>query len=139
MSEYDLKKIAIGIIILVVILGLIVWGVFFVVSKFNEDVWVKDSKGLWIMHGKPSSIPLEAKDQLDAIECASDLYASASLQNVSFNSQCLGTCGNYSVDIVNVPRIALDDLSENQCGDYLSKKTTHFIELNSRGNIVRII
>jgi predicted permease len=137
-SQYDYRKIAVGILVLIVILGLLVYGVIFIVSKFKEDDWIKDSRGLYLMHGNSSSTPTYVIEQQEAISCASSLYASASIANMSFNSQCLGTCGNYSIDIVNVPRISEDNLAENQCADYLLKKTTHFIELNKQGNIVRI-
>ncbi len=55
------------------------------------------------------------------------------------NSQCLGTCGDYAVDIVHVPRTEGDNLIENQCEDYKTGKVNHFIELDKNGEIVRIV
>jgi hypothetical protein len=60
------------------------------------------------------------------------------MSKVNITSQCLGTCGDYSVDIVNVPRSQYDDLEENQCSNYLVGKIKHLIELNPRGQIVKI-
>jgi len=111
----------------------------FIFLRMNEDAWIKDSKGVWTLHGNPSNTPVEVKEQQDAISCASSLYAAGSLNDINFDSQCIGTCGDYSVDIVNVPRTNVDDLSENQCSDYISGKTKHFIELNHNGGITRIV
>ena len=98
----------------------------------------RDSNGIWTPHGKPSNIPENIIDS-NTLECALNLYQSAYTMNMQFNSQCLGTCGNYSIDIVNVPRKSEDNLPENQCADYKNKITNHFIELDKKGNIIRII
>jgi hypothetical protein len=126
------------VFVVIIFLVLVVLG-FFILFRFFEDSWIKDSRGVWIMHGNPSNRSLEIQEQQNAIVCAGELYALDSLKNVSFDSQCLGTCKDYSIDVVHVPRIAADDLIENQCADYLAKKTNHFIELNKDGNIVRIL
>jgi len=74
-----------------------------------------------------------------AFLCAKGLYQYSKDNGVKFDSQCLGICGNYSVDIVHVPRTEEDNLTENQCTDYASGKTNHFIELDEDGNIVRLV
>ena len=128
------KSILVGIIILVLLAILLIF------LRGNEDNWIKDSKGIWIKHGNPASTPLEVKEQQDAISCASELYVFESLRDVNFISQCLGTCGNYAVDFVNVPRIVEDNQIENQCEGYLNGTSHHFIELNNKdGTIVRIV
>ncbi|GBE19529.1 hypothetical protein BMS3Abin17_00253 [archaeon BMS3Abin17] len=58
---------------------------------------------------------------------------------MEFSSQCLGSVGDYAVDIVHVPRNDEDNLVENQCEDFRSGKVTHFIELDKEGNIARIV
>ena len=58
---------------------------------------------------------------------------------MNFSNQCLGTCENYAVDIVHVPRIEDDNKIENQCLEYREGKIKHFIELDRDGNIVRIV
>ena len=74
---------------------------------------------------------------------AVDLYNVKKAQGVDFDSQCLGILkgvqGNYVVDIVHVPRSAEDNLPENQCEAYRNGTATHFIELDKKGNIVRIV
>jgi len=108
----------------------------FLILRGNEDSWIKDSRGVWVKHGNPSQTPDYVAEQQQHISCA---QAKFSEFKEEFNSQCLGSCGNYSVDIVNVPRITADDLTENQCPEYLNKETNSFIELDKNGNIVRIV
>jgi hypothetical protein len=101
----------------------------------NEDSWIKDSRGVWIKHGNPSQMPDYVQTQQNIISCALNLY---NIQNETmvFSSQCLGTCENYAVDIVHVPRTDEDNQPENQCEDYRSGKVNHFIELDKEGDIV---
>jgi len=124
------KWIIIGIVAALIILVFVLRG--------NEDDWIKDSRGVYVEHGKPAGIPSYVLEQKEAINCASSLYDGEKVKGAIFNSQCLGRCGNYSVDIVHVPRIAEDNLAENQCLDFMEKKTSHFIELDNNGNVVRI-
>lgn len=127
---------------IILILTLIIFLALVLVSflRFNseEDSWIKDSNGLWIKHGNPSTTPENVQAQLDAISCASELYALANINNLEFSSQCLGKCSSYSIDIVNSPRTEEDNLEENQCNDYKTGVTKNFIELNQQGQIVRI-
>ncbi len=104
----------------------------------GEDSWIQDERGVWIKHGVPSETPDYVLEQQDAISCAIDLYDGAKT-SMEFSSQCLGTCGNYAVDIVHVPRSSEDNLAENQCEAYRSSEITHFIELDKDGNVVRIV
>jgi hypothetical protein len=105
----------------------------------DEDTWIKDEKGIWIEHGNVFAKPDYVKEQEEAIACAKNLYFKAKNNNLDFNSQCLGTCRDYSVDIVNVPRNAEDDKIENQCSDFRNKITPYFIEIDKNGNIVRVV
>jgi hypothetical protein len=120
-----------GAIILIVIFGM------FLILRGNEDSWIKNSMGVYIKHGNPSKTPIYVKEQQDAINCAKDLYSQAKNNGIVFNSQCLGACSNYSVDIVHVPRNPEDDKLINQCKDY-PRVTPDFIELDSNGVIVRV-
>jgi len=104
----------------------------------NEDSWIKDEKGVWVKHGNPSEIPSYVSEQQEAINCALNLYENNKTK-MNFFSQCLGTCGNYAVDIVHVPRTSDDNLLENQCQDYRLGRVSHFIELDKDGEIVRIV
>lgn len=104
----------------------------------GEDNWIKDSKGVYVKHGNPSSVPEKVKGQQDAIECANKKYVFYS-DKIDFNSQCLGTCGDYAVDIVNVPRTMEDNKAENQCTEFRVGSVNKFIELDKNGEIVRVV
>ena len=43
----------------------------------------------------------------------------------------------WVLDIAHNPRIAIDDLSENQCPSFREGKSVHFVELDSKGNLIR--
>lgn len=122
-----------GIILL--LMGVVLFIRFFFME---EDSWIKDPRGVWVKHGNPAETPDYVSEQKTMILCAMDIYAQLSSNGVSFSSQCIGACGNYSVDIVNVPRTAEDDKIENQCAEYLQGETNQFIELDSHGNVIRI-
>jgi hypothetical protein len=122
-----------------IIIILIIAAIFICLRVLNngEDGWIKDSSGNWVRHGHPEGIPDFVIDS-ETVKCVINLYQSAYTMKMNFNSQCLGTCGNYSVDIVNVPRNSDDNLLENQCSDYKNNLTTNFIEIDKQGNIIRI-
>lgn len=134
-KKFKIKK---SFLILGIILLLI--GAVFLIKFFTgeEDSWIQDSRGVWVKHGNPAETPGYVSEQKTMILCAMDIYAQLSSNGVSFSSQCIGACGNYSVDIVNVPRTAEDDKIENQCEEYLNGETNQFIEMDSKGEIVRI-
>ena len=111
----------------------------FLVFRLQEDSWIKDERGVYVKHGNPSETPDYASIQMEVIECANDLYNNSRDEGLVFGSQCLGTCWDYAVDVVNVPRTAEDNLAENQCADYIEGKASHFVELDSDGNIIRIV
>lgn len=105
----------------------------------REDSWIKDSRGVYVKHGNPSETPAEVAEQLEAIECAGNLYYDWSESGKELRSQCLGKCFDvYAVDFVSVPRSEEDDLAENQCELYRSGFLKKFIEVDSSGKIVRI-
>ncbi|MBU1136647.1 MAG: hypothetical protein ABIG37_00150 [Nanoarchaeota archaeon] len=113
---------------------------FFIIFRFGgEDSWIKNKKGIYIKHGNPSKTPDYVKEQQDAIICAIDLYEKNKEKNITFSSQCLGTCGNFAVDIVHAPKTEKDNLIENQCKEYNEKKVNHFIELDKDSNIIQVV
>lgn len=75
----------------------------------------------------------------DNVVCAHALYVGLARAGVELDSQCLGICGNYSIDLVHVPRRSVDDVPENQCREYRENITVGFIELDRDGNVVRIV
>ena len=67
------------------------------------------------------------------------LYQKAKSQRVDFSSgPCLGTIDGYAIDVSHTPREEIDDLAQNQCPDYNSRKVKHFVELTPFGTIIRI-
>ncbi len=123
---------------LVLAIILIAGGIFLLIRGISgEDSWIKDDKGVYVKHGNPSSTPNNVLEQQEAVECA---YAKYNGLTEGKNSQCLGVCGDYAVDIVHTPRTEEDDLAENQCEAYKSGEVSHFIELSyETGGIVRIV
>lgn len=136
-KKFKIKKcyFIIGIFVLLLI------GAIFLIHFFtirNENSWVKDNRGVWIKNGNPPATPDEVLKQQQIILCSMELYAQIRDQGVNLSSQCLGACGNYSIDIVHVPRTAEDNLAVNQCPEYLNNETSNLIEMDQLGNIVKI-
>ena len=123
------------LIIAIIFVILTIWLFVRFILGGNEDSWIKDEKGIWIKHGNPFETPDYVLEQQEAISCAIEKFENF---NEELNSQCLGTCGNYAVDIVHVPRTSDDNLAENQCSDYNDGKVSQFIELDKYGGIVKI-
>jgi len=121
---------------LVILVIVVILAVVFVILRVKEDTWIKDSRGIWIKHGNPSETPNYILEQQVIINCALGKFDDFTGE---IDSQCLGTCGDYAVDIVHIPRTAEDNLAENQCADFRNGKVSHFIELDKERNIVRIV
>lgn len=130
------KRVLITIIVIVALI--LIWLFVRFIIGGNEDSWIKDSKGMWIKHGVPSQIPDYVQEQQDAAVCALALFQEKKQEGMEFSSQCLGTCGDYAIDVVHVLRTSEDNLKENQCADY-PENVKHFIELDKDGNIFRIV
>jgi hypothetical protein len=110
----------------------------FLLRGSSEDSWIKDERGVYVRHGNPAEIPEQVMIQQNAITCATNLYETARKVPMMFESQCLGTCGDFAVDIVHVPRTADDNLEENQCSAFKTREVHSFVELDKNGEIVRI-
>jgi hypothetical protein len=121
--------------IILIIAAVLIAGLLFL--RGNEDNWITDEKGIYVKHGNPSQVPAYVIEQQEAIICALDLYNKAK-ETTMLESQCLGACGDYAVDIVHVPRVAEDDKEENQCAAFRSGELKHFIELDKEENIARV-
>lgn len=134
------KKVLIPGVIIAVTLIIILIAVF-VFLRGPEDNWIRDANGVWIPHGQPDleNIPPKVLEQQAAIVGAEELYNAIRIDDERYEGDCLGTVGNYSVDMVHVPRTGEDNQAKNQCADYLNKVTPYFIELDKDGNIVRVV
>lgn len=121
------------IIILVIVLAVILF-----IIRSPEDDWIKDERGVWVKHGAPLETPNYVEEQQQIIDCALQLYQDEKDKGIDFSSQCLGTCGDYAVDIVHIPRDETDNLPANQCEAYRKGEVSHFVELDKEGNIVRL-
>jgi hypothetical protein len=128
----------IGISVVIVLMLVLIAGLL-IFLRGNEDSWIKDGRGVWIKHGNPASTPDYVLSQQEAVSCALNLYQEKKNSGMNFSSQCLGTCGNYAVDVVHVPRSEEDNEIENQCTQYRERKVSKFIELDKEGEIVRIM
>lgn len=81
------------------------------------------------------------KSEIDtAINQARYLYGQKKEMGEDFsNGPCLTNAlmPNWVVDIARSPRLAVDDLPENQCPAYLEGRAKHFVELDPDGNLIR--
>jgi hypothetical protein len=130
MKKWMLLLGGIAVLIVIILAGLRLF------AGGGEDNWIVGEKGVYVKHGNPSSVPAYVLEQQEAIICATDLYSKAR-ETTMLESQCLGSCGDYAVDIVSVPRTAEDDKEENQCSDFKAHLVHHFIELDKDGELVR--
>lgn len=124
---------------LIIVLVLVTLIIVLLFIRGNEDTWIKDDKGQFVKHGVPSETPPEVSEQQTAVACAQELYLEKKNSGMQFSSQCLGTCGNFAVDIAHVPRSAEDNLVENQCVDFRNGKVSRFIELDKDGNLIKVV
>ena len=74
------------------------------------------------------------------IEQAQALHREALDRGVDLGpGPCLGIVGgDWAVDVVHVPRSSADERPGNQCEAYRSGQVGHFIELDARGELVRM-
>jgi hypothetical protein len=106
----------------------------FIYLRAEENYWIQDSKGVWIKHGSPLKTPEKVLTQQRIIICAKDLYSKFPKENIS--SQCLGSCDDYAVDLVNNPKIEEDSFEKNLCESIVRGQLTKIIEMDKEGNIL---
>lgn len=76
-----------------------------------------------------------------AVAQAQYLYNKAKDQGVDFkNGPCLSNAliPGWVLDLAHNPREPVDDLPENQCKAYLEGSAKHFVEMDLKGNILRV-
>ncbi len=75
-----------------------------------------------------------------AINQANHLYSQEKAKGRDLSTgPCLSDAllPDWVVDIAHNPRLAVDDLPENQCQAYLEGRAKHFVELDPDGNLIR--
>lgn len=127
----------------IVVLIIVAFAYFYFGDKPAEvarNGWEKDSRGVWAKQGNPAATPDNVLAQQDAITCGERLYrVQKPYGEYKFTSECLGKCGDYAVDVVNVPRNEQDDLQHFECLEYLNGNVKNLIEVDSDGNVVRVL
>jgi hypothetical protein len=81
-------------------------------------------------------------DQERAIEAAMDAYDKAIADGVDMsNGPCIADeledVPGWSVDVAHDPRQEIDNDPANQCPAYRDGRTTHFVELDEDGELIR--
>jgi hypothetical protein len=106
---------------------------------FPDNVWIKDSRGIYVKYGNPIETPLKVIEQQQVIIDALEMFKIKKSAGMKFKSQCIGYIRGYSIDIVNSPRTLEDDLIENQCEDFRTGYAPYLLELSRDGEIIRIV
>lgn len=78
-----------------------------------------------------------------AIEFAKEIYKQKKSKGTDFsNGPCIANpiseLPGWVIDISHNPRQEVDDLPENQCSAFRLGQANHFIELNERGEVIKI-
>ena len=76
----------------------------------------------------------------DPAALAKHAYEQAVRRGVDLSQgPCLGEIKpGWVADIAHQPRIAADDLPQNQCSAYRSGQARHFVELDTQGRVIRV-
>lgn len=75
-----------------------------------------------------------------AIRLAKELYERKKREGVDLaQGPCLSEeiVPDWCVDIAHEPRMAVDNLPQNQCRSYRTGRVHHFVELDPEGNLIR--
>lgn len=113
---------------LVVLYLFVILTTVFFVYRFNSPKYIY-KPGIW-------------KEADVALNQAQNVYESKRQDGESFESAgCLSNdlMPDWVADIVHNPRDPVDDLPENQCPAYIEGRATHFVELNMKGELVRVL
>ncbi len=93
---------------------------------------------LVINSGLPKAPPRSEVDT--AINQAKHLYNLEKQTGRDFSSgPCLSNAllPGWVLDIVHSPRQPIDDLPQNQCSAYRERRASHFVELDTNGNLIK--
>lgn len=88
-----------------------------------------------------SSLSTVSKNEIEtAVNQSQVLYKSKVQRGEDLsNGPCLSDAllPGWVLDIAHNPRIAIDDLPENQCSSFREGRTKHFVELDLQGKLIR--
>lgn len=95
---------------------------------------------------KPAAPAAVSQPNVDEFEetiiaVAKQAYAQAKESGIDLTTgPCLSDALEigWAIDIAHFPRETIDDWPENQCIAYLEGKVQHFIELDTRGAVIRL-
>ncbi len=121
------KKLFLGVLVFIVLVTFAVW---FINSSSTN--YSKTSK----TYVRGASVEIDT-----AVAQAQLIYEQKKKQGVDFsNGPCLTNdlMPSWVADIAHNPRIALDNLPQNQCQAYIEGRAKHFVELDSQGNLIRV-
>lgn len=82
-----------------------------------------------------------SKENDKAVGQARALYELKKDARVDFtDGPCLSNdlLNGWVLDLVHKPRIASDNLAENQCAAYLEGRAKHYVEMDLEGNIIKV-
>ena len=86
--------------------------------------------------------PVGDSEQTRAIEAAMDAFEEAAADGVDMsNGPCIAEeledVPGWSVDVAHDPRQEVDNDPANQCQAFRDGRTTHFVELDENGDLIR--
>lgn len=93
-----------------------------------------------ILSSSPKKVVPKSELEI-AVNQAKYFYSQKKQRGEDFSSgPCLSNdlMPGWVVDIVHNPRQSIDDLPENQCPSFIEGRATHFVELDTLGNLVRV-
>jgi len=79
-------------------------------------------------------------NEQDIVAQAKDLYKEKKDSGINLkDGPCLGIINtDWAVDIVNHPRLPIDNRANNQCTEYRNNTISHIIELDLDGEFIRM-
>lgn len=126
MKSFKLK--VLSVFILSIIAGVII--TLFISKRRDKDELIRGD------NYKPG-----VSEVLDkAVNQAKHVFSQNKKLGVDFSSgPCLTNAlmPGWVADIAHNPRLAIDDLPENQCQAYKEGRASHFVELDPDGNLIR--
>lgn len=132
-----------ALLIIVIVLGLIGTGAYFVVKGMNDEGDNANTNTFTASEVVSGSAALQVKAQADktlAISKAKALWrVQFSLGEDLSDGPCLSNnvIKDWVADIAHDPREAVDDLPENQCSAYRDGTAKHFVELDPSGELIQ--